>query len=568
MLAHDSERTETGELVVAFLGTNLYRDNDELAEALRSIPQVGQVAVHNAAYDLGHLPAYAGEHLRSGIVDTMMLSWLLDSRPPHGLKPLALRDLGESLEDPIYVGTDGIVRWRQGGPPIVHAPEAEVARYCAADTKATAKLADLYLSKLSRRMRKWYWDIEEPHLRSVIASRRVGLPIDVEGIPGAIREAEDHQAEALADLHNFAGWAINPESSDQVSGWLYGDVVERKEKVDEGFYSTGRPRVRWRLVEYAGLGLRPPRDALRRGLTTAGILEEVGPAGEKILAVRDWNKILNSYLRPMATLVDKSPDQRIRCSYNLAGTETGRPSVSKPNLQSLPSRKSSGALVRGLVCAPPGKVLVMADYSQLEFRIVIHLAGADPIEGDVHQALADRAGISRTAAKSAFYGQLYGAGVTKTAMQLGVSIKEAKVIRSALADASPEISRWKDGVIRYAQENGCVEMPSGRVRWLPDARGNPSPAQAGALRQAVNTVAQGAASDVLKSAVVALWYKGIVPVLQVHDQLILEVDEVDAEDAARTLTECMENAGPAAGMDTVLPIDLNISRRWEKKGTS
>jgi len=536
------------------------------------------LSVQNAPYDLASFPD--GERTPARLVDSFGLSWLDQENPPHDLGALTSRRLKRSLWKPITVE-----RTRQDNPkaktyrstsqwidsrdnaervmfdrtPIEHAPFGEVADYCVEDSRATADLSEHYMASLPPELVRWWWDVEEPHLRSCIAMSRQGVPIDVEALPGATAEARAQLARAEDTLEGLIGWRVNAQSPTQINALLYDERLTVKVRQLEGHYSTGRERWRWRDVEHPGLALEPPDDL--EFDTRAATLEALGhPVASAVLDVREWAKLVGTYLEPMAASVDSCGRLHPRCKP--WGTVTGRVSMSGPNLQTLPARKPSGALVKALVRAPRDHRLVIADYSQLEFRILAWYVGMK-VEGDVHQAFADLLGCTRAQAKTYEYGAIYGAGPAKLAAVLGCSEAEARRGMDGFWAKLPAVKAWKSEVEAQAHEEGLVTLPSGRRRHLDDAMQDRGPKAKAALRQAVNVKCQGAAADVMRCAVASLWRDGVVPVLQVHDSVVLVVHKHDAHDAAEHLNKRMVAAGERAGVGASLATDIKILRRWE-----
>lgn len=509
MFSLDTERTETGELVVASLSGRPHHDDALLRQALTRLSAFDTLAVHNAGYDLvvGRVDTRT---LKAGLADTLVLSWLVDERPPHGLKALV-----PGLDSPIRIRAGKVMF---DGMPIKAAPLDAVFRYCKADEQALPPLYDRLSSRLSGQLRAWYWSVEELHLRSVVDMAQTGIPIAIAAVPGALASAErqvDLARRALPD-------GINPNSPQQVLRWLRGQGLD----LEDTAVTTLR---------------KAPRH----------------PAIDALLLYREWKKILGTYLLPICGSI--SADGRLRASFNVAGTVTGRLSSSRPNLQNLPARRDSASLVRGLVRAPEGRALVVADYEALEFRIMQHLAGVPAAAGDVHQAVAARIGTDRRTAKGLGYALLYGAGLGKLATVLGTDVAGARRAVAGYYAAYPEVKAWRTRVEDDAIEAGEVRLPSGRVRHLPEARlGDPR-----ALRQAVNVTCQGTAADLLKLAVVGLRGAGLSPILQVHDELMLEVDATDAACAARELQAAMENAPTRLEMGALkVHAEARVSPGW------
>jgi DNA polymerase-1 len=273
-------------------------------------------------------------------------------------------------------------------------------------------------------------------------------------------------------------------------------------------------------------------------------------------------------------------DGRLHTSFNQAVAATGRLSSSDPNLQNIPIRTDQGRQIRRAFVPARGSILVSADYSQIELRVLAHLSG-DPamIEAfragaDIHQRTAAAlfgvmpglvTGEMRRRAKAVNFGIVYGMGPQRLARGQGVTVREAEAFIREYFERFPRVKAYIDATIARVEIEGRVRTLFGRVRYFPEIHGTDRNARQQAIRAAVNTTIQGTAADLIKKAMVDLdrrlreeGLRGRM-ILQVHDELVLEVPEAEAAAAGRALREVMEAAHP---LEVPLAVDVRTGPNW------
>jgi len=300
-----------------------------------------------------------------------------------------------------------------------------------------------------------------------------------------------------------------------------------------------------------------------------------------ILEFRGLAKLRGTYTEALAAQVHPRTG-RIHTSYHQAVAATGRLSSSDPNLQNIPIRTHEGRRIRQAFVAPPGRVLMAADYSQIELRIMAHLSGDEGLlrafaEGrDVHEATAaemfgvppgEVSGEQRRAAKAINFGLMYGMSAFGLAARLDVARGEAARYIERYFERYPGVRRYMDDTRRLAREQGYVETVEGRRLYLPEIRSRNKQQQQYAERAAINAPMQGTAADIIKRAMIAVdaWIRGTQApatlVMQVHDELVLEVDR-DAVDAVRREVTTLMSA--AAALAVPLEVSVGLGANWDE----
>ena len=336
-------------------------------------------------------------------------------------------------------------------------------------------------------------------------------------------------------------------------------------------------------VLFERLGLPVIRRTKTGPSTDAAVLEVLAAQGHElprlILQYRELQKLKSTYVDVLPRSINRSTG-RIHTSFNQVGAQTGRLSSSDPNLQNIPIRTERGEAIRRGFIPSPGSLFVVADYSQIELRLMAHLSG-DPAfvqafreGGDIHRQtaaiifgveLADVTAEMRARAKTINFGTIYGQGPFALSNQLGIPQDEAKAFITDYFTRFGGVRAFLDSAVEHAREHGYVETLFGRRRYIPEIHDRNFNLRSFAERTAANTPLQGSAADLIKRAMTAI--HAALPaaglkarmLLQVHDELVIEAPESEAESAAAVVKQHME---AAAELSVPLAVDVGIGRNW------
>lgn len=523
-------------------------DRDLLAVARRWLEDPAAAkCLHHAKYDIQVLRG-AGIELQGVAFDSLVADGVLaPERRSHGMDQLA-RDLFQhesiSFEE---VAPGGDFR---------AVPTEDAARYACEDAWLTLAFHEALFPELERRgLRGVYEEIEHPLVTVLADIEWTGFRVDAGRLAVIAEEFRADLVRLKSEALAAACREFNPDSPKQVGVVLFEDLALPAMKKTKTGWSTDQET----LEELRGLHPLP------------GIL----------LEYREVAKLLNTYVEALPGLILPSTG-RIHASFRQVGAATGRLSCVSPNLQNIPIRTDRGRRIRGAFVAEPGKRLVAADYSQVEFRIAAWLAGEESLleafrsGRDLHAATAERlfgmdqnAGNAEKAearrrAKAVNFGILYGQSGFGLARQLGIPRRDADRLIAEYFAAFPAIKAWIDRTIREARERGEATTLFGRRRALPELNASNRNVRAGAERVAVNTPVQGAAADVIKIAMARVAEKltpgsGRAMVLQVHDELMIEAPEGDAEAVEALLRDAMKEVPILGG---ILDVNTGSGRDW------
>ena len=493
--------------------------------------------------------------ITADLFDEMLVSYLLKpSIHGHALDELAVERLNRTLLTAKEVGWDKGQEPPQGDSRLgVYAGERlEVVRSLAGPMRAELEAA----GSLAR----VYAEIERPLMSVLVRMEETGILLDVEFLHAMARELNAEIRRLEEEIFELAGERFNLGSPQQLGVLLFEKlglpVLKRTQKTKS--YSTG-----------------------------AEILDELAargyPIAERILRYRELTKLVSTYVEALPGMV--AADGRIHTRFNQAVAATGRLSSANPNLQNIPVRTEIGQRIRRAFVAPPGRQLVVADYSQIELRILAHIAedptlvAAFEAGEDIHRATAATVlsidpdlvtPEQRRAAKVINFGILYGMSAFGLAANLKIPQKEAdRFIRDYL-ERFPGVRRYIEETEASAEREGKVETLYGRVRFLPDIQSKNRNLRENAKRMAINARIQGTAADLLKLAMIAVdarlakEHPAVRLLLTVHDELVFEVPEADAERVAQVVQEEMEGV---ARLRVPLVVDTGHGASWyEAKG--
>jgi DNA polymerase I len=404
-------------------------------------------------------------------------------------------------------------------------------------------------------LRTIYESMEMPLVAVLADMERAGVKVDTKLLAGMSRDM-DTQLQALTlEIYRLAKGEFNIQSPIQL-----------------------------REVLFERLGMKSAKKTAktRAASTAEDVLEELALVHElpqKILEYRSVQKLKSTYVDSLPEMV--SPETgRIHATFNQTVAATGRLSATEPNLQNIPIRTAEGRRIRAAFVAEPGHLLLSADYSQIELRVLAHLSGDATLidtfrKGeDVHDRTSREifGALSpvppdeqRRISKMVNYALLYGKSAFTLAKDIGVSRGEAAAFIEAYFARYPKVRSFIDETIARARETGQVRTLLGRLRRLPDLRSKNVPVRMEAERQAMNTPVQGSAADLIKRAMIDLAAAlreralGSQLILQIHDELLLEVPEAEAETAKALVKQVMEGA-----LELVVPLvaDARLGRSW------
>lgn len=524
-------------------------------KALRPVfeeEKIGKIG-QNIKFDLLVLMHAAGIEVRGTLYDTMIIHYLLDPEARHGMDFLAKSFLNY---EPVPI--EALIGKGAKQTSMADADPALVAEYAAEDADVTLQLYEKLWPLLEQTQQTGlYCRIEAP-LISVLARMEftgVFVDRDILGESGTVLTAEAAVLEA--EIREMTGAPeLNVNSAKQL-----GDVLFEGMKIDP------KPK-KTKTGQY-----RTDEEYLQS-------LSENHPVIEKILEYRGLKKLLSTYIEALPQLIN--PDTgRIHTSFNQAVTATGRLSSTNPNLQNIPIRDAVGREIRKAFTAPDYEhVVVSADYSQVELRIMAHLSGDKALRQafldgeDVHTATAAKIfGVSldevtreqRRRAKTANFGIIYGISAFGLATRLRIPRSEAKELIDGYFTHYPGVKEYMERVVAEARERGYVETIFGRRRYLRDIRSNNSMTRSLAERNAINAPIQGSAADIMKIAMIEVDSllrergSGARIVLQVHDELVLEVPQGEVTAVTALVTEAMAGA---AELSVPLLVEADAGTSW------
>ena len=528
--------------------------NEEYASILRplftneNIAKIGQ----NIKFDIMVLRRL-GIEVKGRKFDTMILHYLLDPESRHGMNHLALRYLNyKPIEIETLIGRGA----KQLTMDLVAVER--VAEYAAEDADITLQLKQALLPLVEEQgLLDLYLDVEEPMIDVLADMELTGVCIDSALLDSYAIELNARLAELEREVREEAGEpALNINSTRQL-----GEVLFAKMRISD----------------------KPKMTKTKQFCTDEEYLQ--GFAHEHkivrlVLEYRGVKKLLSTYVEALPQLVNRTTG-RIHTSFNQAVTATGRLSSANPNLQNIPVREEQGRRIReAFVPSDEEHLLLSADYSQVELRVMAHLSGDESlIEAfrngeDIHAATAARlfgkgleevSGEERRRAKTANFGIIYGISVFGLSQRLELPRAEAKAIIEGYFASYPKVKEYMDNAAISAREKGYVATIFGRRRYLNDIDSRNAVARGLAERNAINAPIQGSAADIMKMAMVAiareLKAQGLQSkmILQVHDEVIIDLLRSEQQQVVEIVTRAMESA---AALSVPLTTDYGIGKNW------
>ncbi|MGZ5200018.1 MAG: DNA polymerase I [Telluria sp.] len=511
-------------------------------------PKVGQ----NLKYDM-HVFENHGVKLRGIVHDTLLQSYVFESHKPHDMDTMALRHLGYTTIP--YVDVCG------KGTNQICFDQVELARateYAGEDSDITLRLHQTMLPHVESNagLQYIYRNIELPTQVVLQKIERNGVLVDAELLSQQSSELAERIMKLEQEAYELAGGPFNLGSPKQIGeiffGKLHLPIVKKT--------ATGAPST--------------DEEVLQK-------LAEDFPLPKVLLEHRGLSKLKSTYTDKLPKMVNPNTG-RVHTNYAQAVAVTGRLSSNDPNLQNIPERTSEGRRIREAFVAGPGNVIVSADYSQIELRIMAHISGDEAMlrafaQGeDIHRATAAEIfGLApdevqseqRRYAKVINFGLIYGMSAFGLASNLGIERSAAQNYIERYFNRFSGVKQYMDETRLAAKQRGYVETVFGRRLWLPEINSPNGPRRAGAERAAINAPMQGTAADLIKLAMIAVqdWIErdhlGTRMVMQVHDELVLEVPEGELELVKARLPELMSGV---AKLDVPLLAETGVGPNWEK----
>ncbi len=513
-------------------------------------PAIGKIGQH-LKYDMHVLENY-GIIVRGVVFDTMLASYVLDATATrHNMDDMAAHYLGVKTTTFEEIAGKGVKQLTFNQVELERA-----AHYAAEDADITLRLHDVLAPQLAAepKLESVFRDIEMPLAPILQAMEHRGVLIDTAMLATQSRELGERMLALEKEVYALAGQEFNLGSPKQLGHILYEKLgIPAPKKTATGQYSTAED-----------------------------VLEQLDhPLPRLLLEHRSLSKLKSTYTDKLPELLDRKTG-RVHTSYHQAVAATGRLSSSDPNLQNIPIRTEAGRKIRQAFIAPPGYLLVAADYSQIELRIMAHLSGDEGLLNafrhgeDVHRATAAEVfGVplgevttdQRRNAKAINFGLIYGMSAFGLAKQLGIGRSEAQSYVDMYFARYPGVKQYMESIRTQAAQNGYVETFFGRRLMVRDINAkNPALRQA-AERAAINAPMQGTAADIIKRAMITVEaaltreHRDARLIMQVHDELVLEVRDDQIAEVTALLREQM---AAAAQLSVPLLVEVGAGKNWDE----
>lgn len=504
-----------------------------------------KVLGQNLKYDAKVLRRY-GITLRGIAFDSMIAAYLLD--------PTSRKDLGELAAR--YLKREVTSYKELSDQDMRKVPIEEATRYAGEDAEVVLRLRDLMVQELKEKgLYQLFTEVELPLIEVLVEMELAGVLMDPHVLEEQAKGIEVLLDNLRQEIFHLAGEEFNPASPKQVAAILY-------------------EKLKLPVIKKTKTG--PSTDSL--------VLKELAlqhPLPEKIVTYRELEKLLNTYIRKLPEYINPKTG-RIHTSFNQSVTATGRLSSSDPNLQNIPVRTELGGQIRRAFIAPKGRKLLAADYSQIELRMLAHLSGDENLirafreEEDLHIRTASElfevpkekvTKAQREIAKRVNYATIYGVSAFRLSKELGIPQKEAQRYLDKYFERYPRVKAFIEEKIREAEEKGYATTILNRRRYLPHITSRDHNLRSYDQRNAINTPIQGSSADLMKLAMLRVYEKikaGELKadlLLQIHDELLFELDAAEVERAAPIIKETMEHV---MELRVPLKVDIKVGENWEE----
>lgn len=490
---------------------------------------------HNIKFDMLLLKWY-GMELKGGIYDTMLAHYVVEPEGKRSMDQLSARYLGY---EPVHID-ELIGKKGKNQSNMRDVPLEKIKEYAAEDADITLQLKQVFENLVNvNEVNRILSEVENPLVKVLTNMEFEGIKVDEGFLNEYSKELEREAKVAEESVYAQAGVRFNLASPKQLGEVLFDKLQldPKAKKTKSGQYATGE-------------------DVLLKLAAKNKIVDD-------ILIFREFTKLKSTYVDALPLLINKKTG-RVHTCYSQAVAVTGRLSSNNPNLQNIPIRTERGKEIRkAFIARDADHVIISADYSQIELRIVAAISGdinmcdAFRTGKDIHTATAakvfnveekDVTKEMRYKAKSVNFGIIYGQGAFGLAENLGISRTEAKLIIDNYKQQFPNIQKYMDDTINFAKENGYVETLMGRKRWLKDINSANFTVRGFAERNAINSPIQGTAADMIKMAMISIHHEFIIQgfksrmLLQVHDELVFDALKSEVDQIKPVILNCMQTA--------------------------
>lgn len=530
-----------------YLGVGEQIGKDDAKAAIKKIFN-SHVIGHNIKFDLHFITRLLNDESFEVFADSMILAWLINPESALSLDKLS----DKLLKHKMSAYKDTVKK----GETFATVELEDACAYAAEDAFITLKLYYKFLEMLELQNAKHLIqearDVEFPFIKTLLKMEKEGIEVNSRFLEKFLVEVKDTLSILTKDIYSLAGGEFNINSTQQLGVVLFEKLNLPVGKKTKTGYSTD---------EKVLSSLKDSHEIVAR-----------------LLEYREVYKLFSTYIEPLLKLSREDKQSRIRTSFVQTGTATGRLSSKNPNLQNIPTRTPLGAKIREAFVAGEGKKLIGIDYSQIELRLLAHftqdrvLVDAFKHDRDIHMQTAialfgeDDAPEKRNVAKTVNFGLLYGMGQKKLSDTLGITTKEAKDIIDKYFNSFPTVRAYFRSIVDFSKEAGYVETILKRRRYFDYDNASPM-FKAAYERESVNSLFQGSASDLIKLSmnkihrIIEDEKLNVKMLLQIHDELIFEVNEDEAEVLGERFKEIMENI---MELNVPLKSSMNIGNNWSE----
>jgi DNA polymerase-1 len=518
---------------------------DSVLDKLKPLLEDPDIKVigQNLKYDSKVLRRY-GIYLKGISFDSMLAAYLLEPTYRKGLEEIASRYLGYEMMSYGELGNEDISR--------VEIEKA--ARYSIEDAEVVWRLKDVLEKELKGKgLYELFVEVELPLIDVLVEMELKGMLLDPLVLEEQAKEIEILLENLREEILRLAGCEFNPSSPKQVAWVLF-------------------EKLKLPVIKKTKTG--PSTDAL--------VLKELSlkhPLPERILVYRELEKLLNTYIKKLPGHINPKTG-RVHTTFNQSVTATGRLSASNPNLQNIPVRTELGGQIRKAFIAPNGRKLLAADYSQIELRMLAHFSGDEKLidtfleDKDMHTKTASEIfdvpqeevdSQMREMAKRVNFGIVYGISHHRLAAELGIRRREAKRYIDKYFEHYPKVKSFISEKIKEAEGKGYVTTILGRRRYLPHIKSDNYSLRSYDQRNAINTPIQGSAADLMKLAMLRVHEEikrkklKADMILQIHDELLFEVDLEHLEESSELIKKTMEGV---MELRVPLKVDIKAGDNW------